>query len=109
MVTPKEARDALSRVVRRLAPALATEGVRLVDGQDAAPPRPMTRAEALAEARRRWGTNAWVKSTRSGEPELYAVGDYVIRKSPVRNLRGSAFFSWEAAFADADRRAGGAK
>ena len=55
----------------------------------------MTRAEALAEVKRRWGQHATAflevqtgKFVVGGPPDWYGEGD-----------------SWEAAFADADRRA----
>lgn len=68
----------------------------------------MTRAEALAEAQRRWGTNAYVQ--RGPISDTYRVGtehfDPFYPGNPADHfeVKGSGD-SWEAAFADADRRA----
>ena len=65
----------------------------------------MTRAEALAEARRRWGANVGVF-----EPSRISEGYYVrslLGPFPWANVALASGPSWEAAFADADRRAGG--
>ena len=63
--------------------------------------RPMTRAEALAESRKRWpdGGTAWQRWQTSdhSEPAVKCVG-------PAYIVRGMGP-TWEAAFADADRRA----
>lgn len=66
----------------------------------------MTQQEALAEAQRRWGTTAWVQRTplrnsdwRSGT--YYSVG---YQRGSECTLYGNSEVSWEAAFADADRR-----
>lgn len=83
----------------------------------------MTRAEALAEARRRWECgldrgDAWRKSITS--PGVfdrkiigwrYFVGAVVSppwATVPYRSAKGEGP-SWEAAFADADRRERGSK
>ena len=67
----------------------------------------MTRAEALAEARRRWGPYARVRRDRKGYRVI----------APVKIIGGplgaaeyaecaASPVSWEAAFADADKRGG---
>jgi hypothetical protein len=62
----------------------------------------MTRAAALAEARRRWGPNAGLNQYGSG----VAVGvyaRYALVTDPLAQVFGSGK-TWECAFADADRR-----
>ena len=62
----------------------------------------MTRAEALAEARRRWGPDAGLHHYGSG----VAVGVYAhsaLATAPLAQVFGSGK-TWECAFADADRR-----
>jgi hypothetical protein len=54
---------------------------------------PMTREEALQEAQRRWGNDAYVWKGTSGKFYVEPGG---------KDLFYGA--SWEAAFADADRR-----
>lgn len=60
----------------------------------------MTRAEALAEARRRWGKRAYATVTRPWNNIVRSVGD------ETGNKGYSIDGTWEAAFADADRRSG---
>jgi len=57
----------------------------------------MTRRDALAEARRRWGHTAYVWIDDLGGRHQHVVG-------PGRNVPIGAGDTWEAAFADADRR-----
>ena len=63
----------------------------------------MTKREALAEARRRWGKYAWVRYERGGwryaDCPWYQVGEI----DTVLVVKGESN-TWEAAFADADRR-----
>jgi hypothetical protein len=79
----------------------------------------VTRAEALAEARRRWGENdgrAWRQSITSGWPLRrtiigwrYYVGVFACpawATVPYRRVAGESTDGWDAAFADADRREG---
>lgn len=61
----------------------------------------MTQQEAMDEAKRRWGSRAYTSQdyTRTIEPEaVFYVGD--LATYAIGNGR-----TWEAAFADADRRA----
>ena len=72
----------------------------------------MTRAEALAEAQRRWGsygdaphsyapaTAYWIPC--ADDTETFYVG--TLKADGSADVKGSGD-SWEAAFADADRRA----
>lgn len=67
----------------------------------------MTTREALAEAQRRFGKNAFVQELRLPgrlSPFSHFVGVWQDLFTPL--TRGSGP-SWEAAFADADRREGG--
>lgn len=57
--------------------------------------KPMTRAEALAEAQRRWGRTARVFKSVTGLRYVYSENTV--------NAEGVGH-SWEAAFADADKR-----
>lgn len=65
----------------------------------------MTNKEALAEARRRWGEDAFVCMTAVGkmtEPEVFVVGcPWPYRDSNQERGDGG---SWEEAFSEADRR-----
>ncbi len=59
----------------------------------------MTKSEALAEARRRWGPTAYIVR-RITQNYRYEVGT-----APYQNdKQGYSNKSWEAAFADADAR-----
>lgn len=63
----------------------------------------MTSSEALSEARRRWGPAGEVREHPGDLPPEFQVG--VMEEGMfVRKGRG---FSFEEAFADSDRRAGG--
>lgn len=64
----------------------------------------MTRAEALEEARRRWGPSAWVILRRKSERNRFVVG--VVRAQP-RTGRWplGVGTSWAEAFASAERGA----
>jgi hypothetical protein len=66
----------------------------------------MTREEALQEARRRWGPRAIVRDMKR-YPELGPRFN-VFRTGEQVGPEGEGE-TWEEAFADADRRAGGAK
>ena len=63
----------------------------------------MTRGEALAEARMRWGPRAcaWVGRKLKSTPRWHSVSAPVPRNPGDSGSGGS----WKAAFADADRRA----
>ena len=61
----------------------------------------MTREEARAEARKRWGGNG--QAFTVGAKPLYWVGDGILCGA----TEWGSGESWEAAFADADRRAKG--
>ena len=64
----------------------------------------MTRAEALAEARKRWGSDATVEASRYDGPLVYYVGEIApTLTSSIRTKWGEGE-SWKAAFRDADRR-----
>ena len=58
----------------------------------------MTRTEALTEARRRWGREAYVHDAHSEYYTALSVGAH--GGHPIIKGCGS---DWEAAFADADR------
>ncbi len=60
----------------------------------------MTRAEALAEAQRRWGPNA--KVFHADEPRPHFVPPFLLMAGAA-TLKGSGD-SWEDAFLDADQR-----
>lgn len=64
----------------------------------------MTRAEALAEARKRWGRQARAYSGRQpdGKMRRYLDPNICGERYQWETYEGD---SWEAAFADADRRA----
>lgn len=64
---------------------------------------PMTRDEALAEARIRYGPEGWVTFNEEGR---YQVGVIVKDTPGYRQFaaRGEAWQGWEEAFADADRK-----
>lgn len=69
----------------------------------------MTDDEALTEARRRWGPNAWaVPPIREGPTQYHVCQTPGIcgRKYPLATWGEGP--TWEAAFADAERRAAGA-
>lgn len=71
----------------------------------------MTRTEALAEAQRRWGTSGEV-NTLTEPRSMREVGDSPLSLYEVGILEGGggdwdvrgSGDSWEAAFADADRK-----
>lgn len=73
----------------------------------------MTRAQALAEARRRWGPEAFAMPYR--HRPLVMVGiivpakDLTTGEPTTAHVQKGEGHSWEAAFADADKREGGAK
>lgn len=58
-----------------------------------------TQEQAQAEARKRWGRYAFVQ--RYSEPEEFIVGHYY---AEPRTIHGHSDDSWDAAFADADRK-----
>lgn len=61
------------------------------------------RADALAEARRRWGDGAWVRF-KMAEPRIYQVGYTVVHFVGSRSERTmAAAASWKVAFEIADR------
>ena len=70
----------------------------------------MTQAEALQEARKRWGMNgqAWRKNRRSSPKNLihgttrYFVSGFA--RADIGDRKYGSGESWESAFADADRR-----
>lgn len=70
----------------------------------------MTRAEALAEAKRRWPISGTV-DVRNYEvfpgfiTKVYSVGATKPPELPPHGWAHGSADSWEAAFADADRRA----
>ena len=60
----------------------------------------MTRADALAEARKRWGADGAVRVRYNTLSHLkFSVG----RRWRIRFYSNGSGDSWEAAFADADR------
>lgn len=61
----------------------------------------MSRAEALAEAQRRWGPTARISY---GMIHGYRVGTGNRSENVLTDVRGKSNQSWEAAFLDADRR-----
>lgn len=60
----------------------------------------MTRAEALAEARRRWGSSAGTRDTGLPRDDARRVG---FGRRGAHWQQCGAGATWEAAFADADR------
>lgn len=70
----------------------------------------MTKAEALTEAKKRWGTSAQVKSGRVGvvgfypHTMLYRVGVPAAYGHTFRFKELGQGDSWESAIADADGR-----
>lgn len=64
----------------------------------------MTKSQALAEARRRWGKYAWVK--REAIPSQFDRYNawYEVGHLDTVLITDGAGSSWEEAFADADRR-----
>lgn len=69
----------------------------------------MTRMEALAEAQRRWGPTAYADAMPPEDTGLsftdYAVGYDAEDPDEPEEVQKGHGDSWEAAFADADRRA----
>lgn len=66
----------------------------------------MTKREALAEARRRWGRSAYTVSTNPVLAQRFGVrASYHVGFVGMERGTGN---TWEAAFADADRREKGA-
>ena len=64
----------------------------------------MTKSQALTEARRRWGKTATAYTrTYRGEATCFNVGLARLKPFPHIDVRGTNN-SFEAAFADADRR-----
>lgn len=62
----------------------------------------MTEAQALREARTRWGGEAHVQEERDRSGEVwYQVG---VRDRSRFDVLGDSRLSWEDAFRDADRR-----
>ena len=62
----------------------------------------MTDAQALSEARRRWGNDAHVDRLRDAARELtYRVG---VRRKSIFDVRGDSKLSFDEAFRDAERR-----
>ena len=66
----------------------------------------MTKREALTEARRRWGKQAYVREERTTSLHPpYLVGVMYGRIDPPDRCRALGMGdTWEAAFADADQR-----
>lgn len=68
------------------------------------PSPPMTDEEALAEARRRWGPDAWIR--RPGESPYPGHSTYDVGETHPRHgrvFRGGSKRGWAEAFRDADR------
>lgn len=63
----------------------------------------MTKAQALAEAQRRWGIKGRLGLRRKNAPNRYHVGIFKTVPFPHTDVQGLGD-TWEAAFADADQR-----
>lgn len=66
----------------------------------------MTQAEALAEAKRRWGPDASVVKEAVGQPGSHRFSRFLVRgpDEGAGNQYGTSYRGWIPAFADADRR-----
>jgi len=66
----------------------------------------MTQTEALQEARRRWGVNVFVQAVDMTTALKTTWHYYILERTPGLTTSIGSGNSWEAAFADADRREG---